>query len=94
MASRFECIITGCVIWENEAFVVGDLHEFGDTWIFNGVTLSGDARWMPGEVECVPGRDKIIDITGVEFFERRGVFVFQRDTSLMNEAAKKYVGVA
>lgn len=88
-----ECIITGCVIQENEAFVVGDLHQAGDVWIFNGCLRGDDVYWIPCDQEMIPHRDKVINLTGVPYFERRGVFVFQRDTSLLNEAAKIYIGV-
>lgn len=92
--SEMECIITGCALEEHDAFIVGDLHEMGDTWIFNGVVRGDQAYWIPKSVGSYPQRDKVINLTGIPYFERRGVFVFQRDTSLLNEAAKQHIGVS
>lgn len=90
MTARFECLITGCALDMAPGFHWGDLHERGDTWVFNAVLgMTGEPVLL--ETEYMGSR--VINMVDVEFFERRGVFVFQRDTSLMNEAAKKYVGV-
>lgn len=94
MASRFETIITGCDLLGPGFTAHGDLWEFGDVWIFNAV--GSDEQWAENcESETFQHADKFVALDyELNYFERRGVFIFQRDTSLMNEAAKKYVGVA
>jgi len=87
-----ECIITGCEFFSpHEGKIVhGDLHRIGDTLIFNACTdKAGNAEWR-----YVPRPwqgDMVITARSAQYFERRGVIVFEQSEAELNDRAMEYL---
>lgn len=94
MTFPFKTIITGCDLHGPGFIAHGDLWEVGDMWLFNAV--GNEAMWEENADREDFHQSPCVVVLDYEsnYWERRGVFVFQRDTSLLNEAAKQYIGVA
>lgn len=90
MNSQPKCVITGCdltcSVWGTVYH--GDLHEIGDTYIFNAVLFQGEALALNREVE---DRHISLDLDGGDYFERRGVFIFHKSVCELSTAAKEYI---
>ena len=81
------CIITGCTLVFERQQQHGDLFELGDTWIFN-------ACGEPKECGHFLPAGNVIMIHGdfhQNYFERRNVYVFLKDSASLSPDAKKYI---
>lgn len=85
-----KCVITGCaLIWEG-AWVAGDLFDVGTHYVFNGNynlhDQTGDGvQWIVGE----PLTSKTVAPTN--YWERRGVFVIDKTDVTVSPSALKYM---
>ncbi|MGD9674519.1 MAG: hypothetical protein AB7U98_13685 [Candidatus Nitrosocosmicus sp.] len=88
-----QCVITGCAMQVGNAYAWGDLHELGDTWIFNGVPTK-DARMV--WVHYPPAADqKILIVTNPDAtFTRRGLCVIPKSCAELNLVAKRHIAGA
>jgi methanogenic corrinoid protein MtbC1 len=82
------CLITGCALINGSSTVHGDLHEVGDTLVFNACLSNGEAAWRDIDVNISPRQ---IDITNSDYFERRGVFVIPVGSASLSEAAITHI---
>jgi len=96
MTSTFDstlpkCIITGCDFVAGGSVIHGDLHQLGETCIFNAC-VGEDGEAVRG---CDSRRfsDKIVSCPDFPFFERRGIIIFPRCFAEFNQAAKDYLHV-
>lgn len=86
------CIITGCVAFNGHAWVGGDLHIIGSTWIFNCCMHQSNGEPLWAERESWSQYTKEIDFSASEqYFERRGVIVASHMGTKLNDAAKNYI---
>lgn len=88
-----ECIITGCELLDKHGGrqVHGDLWQSGDCFIFNAcLDLKGETAWVyiPWAEE---GRKVVTIDWAVNYFERRGVIVFEKLHSTLNQVARDYI---
>lgn len=86
-----KCVITGCaLIWEG-AWVAGDLFDVGTHYVFNGNfnphDESGDGvQWIVGEPHYAN------TISPTDYWERRGVFVIEKSKANPSPEAMEYMG--
>jgi len=95
MTSTFDstlpkCIITGCDFVEGGAIIHGDLHQLGETCIFNAC-LNQDGE-SARDYGGTPG-NLTVSCKAFPFFERRGIIIFPRRFAEFNQAAKDYLHV-
>lgn len=87
-----ECLITGCEFIDAahpESYLHGDLHRFGDVYIFNAI-LDGNGEATRIDTRHLTPYSRIITAIGA-VFERRGVIVFQRTAAVLNNEARAYI---
>jgi hypothetical protein len=86
------CIITGCTLRIGNKHVGGDLHQIGSAYVFNAILDgSSGANWLYDEPAFCT---KEIDATEcLQFFERRGVIIFD-DRAVLNDEALAYLAKA
>jgi len=86
------CVITGCDLTDGESHIHGDLHELGDVYIFNACL---DEEWQASrDYHNLPHKNaKVITCSAAFFFERRGVIIFPKYCTFLNQAAKDYLHV-
>jgi len=87
------CLITGCALVDEDErrTVWGDLHTYGQTYVFNAVLQGrGETAW---QYDAMPhdGMRQLIITPGSLYFERRGVIVVPLDSARLNPAAFTYV---
>ena len=88
-----KCLITGCDLYiSGEGKILhGDLHSLGGVWIFNGVLSNCEAAWdFTDDLlnrRCSP---HTLALHG-QYFERRGVIVFDPLHCTPNPAAMAYL---
>ena len=82
-------MITGCCLKDGGGYIHGDLHAFGNLFIFNAcLNAEGEAaRRYGGE----PTSNKVVSCEECFIFERRGVIIFSQAQAVFNQAAKDYV---
>jgi len=86
-----ECLIAGVelVSPSGEYHFHGDLFQQGNTFIVNAVTdRSGDALWVDGAPEL--GLNNVY-LRNHEYFERRGVIVFNLEDCEFSVTALEYI---
>jgi len=86
------CLITGCEFIDSahpESYSHGDLHKFGDVYIFNA-TLDGNGEAARIDTRRLTPYSRIVTAVGA-VFERRGVIVFQRTAAVLNDEARAYI---
>lgn len=89
-------LITGCDVVDSQEhrWVHGDLHEIGDTYVFNAVLDNrGQSNWSYEDWDSVITSRALIlhPATNVRFFERRGVLVIAKSDATLTDAAKEYI---
>jgi hypothetical protein len=92
MTSKFipNCLITGCWLREGEVVAYGDLHELDGCYIFNAiVNRSGETNWQI-DTELLP-TSRILDVSNSFTFERRGIIIAAKHTSVLSPAAQEYI---
>ena len=79
------CLITDCALYHTDSGKTfwGDLHEIGDTYIFNGVPNASS------QFEAHPDH-KLITVHGY-CFERRDVWVIHLSQATLNTKAKEHI---
>lgn len=85
------CVITGCELISSRlgTKVHGDLHQLGDTWIFNAcLNDNGEAAW--DHSVTIDKSCKALILDG-DFFERRGVIIAATAAAILNDAALEYL---
>lgn len=77
------CLVTGCTLFvvNEEKSVRGDLHMVGKTYVFNAAGGEKMAWAWKGRSDDVP----TISTNSNNFLEKRGVIVFDKNDSSMNE---------
>jgi hypothetical protein len=94
MDTYTRCVITGCALqrYNEKGYVAwGDLHQQGDTFIFNANVHVHDSgrvstEWYPS-ARCSDDEPKVTVPTTADHFERRGIWVFHEDAVNFNLAA-------
>lgn len=89
------CIITGCALVDDRQgrCVWGDLHEIGESYVFNAVLDHGETAWQHG----APVHDHMKQLVIADkcpadaWFERRGVFVLAKQWGELNRPAREYL---
>jgi hypothetical protein len=94
---RPQCIITGCALYiPAEGKVLwGDLHEFRDLYIFNGVVRNdGSVAWTYVSPDPDTHWDKMVVVNHLTapYFDKRGIVVLAKEHCELNPAAKAYLG--
>lgn len=89
-------LITGCdlVDPQENRWVHGDLHEIGDTYVFNAVLDNrGQSNWSYEDWDSVITSRALIlhPAVNFRFFERRGVLVIAKSDATLTDAAKEYI---
>lgn len=79
------CLITGCALYHADTglFYWGDLHEIGDTYIFNGVVNASSESEPPVGI-------RLITVHG-HCFERRDLWVIHLSQATLNDKAKEHI---
>jgi hypothetical protein len=84
-----KCLITGCDLALPFQYAHGDLHEFGDVYIFNTVLTDGETRWESGKPSAV---HKVLHIAAeTPLFVRRGVIILQKADAMLSQTAQEYL---
>ena len=87
MSTHPSCIITGVTLYHRaEGWCKpADLFIFGDRYIVNAAG--------PGELREPNALDNVLAFSdyAVPYFERRNVYIFPADPSLLNAAAQAYI---
>lgn len=85
-----KCLITGCTLLDDsqERWVHGDLHQVGDTYVFNTCMTEGESAWQYRGAPADTGR---ILRTWGDYFERRGVIVVDAEDAALNKVAMDYL---
>lgn len=89
---KTECLVTGVELLmpDGTYFAHGDLFQHGDTFIVNAVTDStGDAVMLPANE--LHAQSLTFQLTNVNYFERRGVFVFNSSDCSISLRAFAYI---
>jgi hypothetical protein len=92
--SHPKCIITGCALVVPNAgrHVHGDLHVVGNAMVFNAVVDEGAAAWEYGDTDAVIASSRrVVVVDSNLYFERRGVFAFDKTSASFNEAASDHM---
>lgn len=85
------CVITGCdlVTTDDDKYAHGDLHKVGDSYVFNAITN--------GKLSCTswrrakPHADLRVFVNSNDFYEKRGVIVFDKSVATFSDAARDYM---
>lgn len=85
-----KCIKTGCALMVEDynGWAWGDLHAQGDTYIFNAVCRRGEA--VINEVPLTEEAMLITLLPEGHYFERRGVYVFNRNDAVPSKALNEH----
>lgn len=87
-----QCVITGCVLVASneEKYAYGDLHQIGKAYVFNACL---NDKGQPDWYWDADYRDdaKIVSVDSNEFFEKRGVIVFNKADARLNDAATVHI---
>lgn len=88
-----KCLITGCTLYipAEGKHVHGDLHSVAPgVFAFNAVLINGDTRWDHDGLN-VTDSAKVVAVCG-DYYEKRGVIAFSRESAEFNQAAITYLG--
>jgi hypothetical protein len=90
MHSDAHCLKTGCDLVLGPDVFHGDLFEFDkNTYLFNAVV---DERGEARRIQVTPAEWSTITIQrNCRVFERRGLFVFSKEGTLMNRWLADYI---
>lgn len=86
-----ECVITGCALVEGSCWSWGDLHRYGDVWIFHGSSPQREWESFTGGEEKWAETKALKIVVSQGLFQRRGVWVIQQSHALLNVAALTYI---
>lgn len=84
------CIITGCALVVDDAWIAGDLYTQGaesDSLIFVGNQQNGEACWLYNKPISYSKR-----LAPAGLWEKRGVFIILKVDANLNQAALEYLG--
>lgn len=83
------CVITGCSLILDNAWAACDVFEAGDHFVMNAnLNKEGTVAWHKMHARRYT---KEIDLTGSNYWEKRGVFIVPKDQVELNQAAKEYI---
>ena len=90
--AKFECVITGCNLLDEAGmrWTRGDLFYSSNTYVLHAVLNGMDTGWIYDQ-PIPEDRPYIMIAREYDFFERRGVIVFQDYQASLSKAAREYL---
>lgn len=86
------CVKTGCgLITPHGDFFWGDLHQFGELYIFNAAT-NAEGKALAGTFREQESASTAVITAPPSVWERRGVFIFPVVDAELNDSLARYLG--
>lgn len=87
------CVITGMDLWveSSNQGIHGDLFDFDDMWVVNGVVCRTEADWYYDKNQAGVSPFILHVPNASSYFERRGMVLVPKGLAYLNDAAYHYV---